>query len=42
MLILVAGQAGLGCSEQLAHLGDDGVEYLSGRGSLGDERRDSP
>src|SRR5204863_7441475 len=42
VLILVAGQADLSCSEQLAHLGDDGVEHLSGRGSLGDERRDSP
>ena len=40
VLVLVAGQADLGCSEQLAHLGDDGVEYLGGRGSLGDERRD--
>src|SRR5439155_2633029 len=39
VLILVVGQADLGCSEQLAHLGDDGVEYLSGLGSLGDERR---
>ena len=42
VLILVAGQADLGCSEQLAHLGDDGVEHLGGRGSLGDERRDAP
>ena len=40
VLILVAGQADLSSSEQLAHLGDDGIEHRSGRGSLGDERRD--
>src|SRR5439155_12035200 len=40
VLVLVAGQADLGCPQQLAPLGGDGVEYLSGRGSLGNERRD--